>query len=60
MRLDGRVVGVSGSDSGFVAVSMSNEHGDPDAMRALARRLDERLASGAFDALFISEEPAIA
>jgi hypothetical protein len=38
---------------------MSNEHGDPDAMRALARRLDERLATGAFDALFISEEPAI-
>jgi hypothetical protein len=58
VRLDGRVIGVSGSDSGFVAVSMSQEHGDPDAMRALARRLDEQLATGAFDALFVSEEPA--
>lgn len=56
VKLDGRIFGVS-TGSGYVAVSLPAEHGDPEAMKALAARLEASFASGRFDALFMSDQP---
>ncbi len=55
VKLDGRVFGVSNGSS-YVAVSLDAANGDPEAMKALATRLEASFASGRFDALFVSDE----
>jgi hypothetical protein len=57
VKLDDRIFGVS-AGSTYVTVSLDAEHGDPDAMQAVARRLEASFATGRFDALFVSDEPA--
>jgi hypothetical protein len=58
VRLGGRVfVVTAGSSPGYVAVSMDQGGGDPDAMRLLAGRLDALVATGKFDAMFVDPGP---
>ena len=56
VKLNGRIFGVS-TGSGYVAVSLPAEYGDPDAMKALAVRLEASFAGGGFDGLFVSDAP---
>lgn len=47
-----------GESPSYVMVSMDSAGGDPEAMRALATRLDALLATGQFDGLFVETPPA--
>jgi hypothetical protein len=57
VRLNGKVLGVSVVDSpGYVYISMDAPDGDPQAMKAIATKLDAALATGEYDALFVAPE----
>lgn len=55
VRVRGKVVSVSvlGTPS-YVSVSMSGSDGDPEVMAAIAKALDQALASGRYDPLFVA------
>ena len=54
VKVQGKIVNVAvlGTPE-YVSVSMEGEDGDPDAMSAIAAKLDAALATGKYDALFV-------
>jgi hypothetical protein len=55
VKVDGKIVNVSviGSPE-YVYVTMEGGDGDPDAMSSIASTLDQTLATGRYDTLFVT------